>query len=63
MRTARKSEYKSVLVELHHVQVEELDRLRQGTGAKRVELIREAIALYLGRSALVEKGASDVKVA
>lgn len=63
MKEKRKVDYRPVLVELHRAQLEELDRVKRSSGATRVDLIREAIALYLGRYALAEKGDGDVKVA
>jgi len=62
-RTGMKANYVRLLVPLHEAQVKSLDEIRNVTGKNRVELIREAVALLIGRYLLAEKGGDDAKVA
>lgn len=64
MRTQRAAEYKGILVELNHAQVEALDEMKAATGRSRVDLVREAIAMLIGSYRLAQMEKHDgVKVA
>lgn len=55
MRTKRLTEYRAILLQLHHSQVERLDKIKELTGKSRVEIIREAVAIELGNYDLALK--------
>ena len=59
MRTKRLAEYKPILVQLHHAQVESLDKIKSYTGKSRTELIREAVSELIGRYQLPRQGGAS----
>lgn len=54
-RTELKAKYVRLLVPLHEAQVKSLDDIKKATGKNRVELIREAVSLLVGRYMLAAK--------
>lgn len=55
MKTARPGEYKTILLRLHHAQLETLNEMKRDSGQSRQTLIRDAIAISVGRYLLARQ--------
>ena len=65
MKTPRMTENRPIVLNLHPSQVEALDEIAKAWGRNRTMLIREAVAMLIGRYELAKetKRHADAKVA